>query len=82
MWVRQARVCTRDCSLLLTEDDKLAGLNLLLMAGEQSMPARDKQAIVAHVLERRMTSPDLMGANSALLQLAEVRLEACLGDVC
>ena len=71
-----------DCFLILTEGDKLAGLNLLLMAGQQSMPARDKQAIMAHVLERRMTSPDLMGANSALLQLAEVSRAVGLGDLC
>ncbi|KAK7105664.1 serine-rich adhesin for platelets-like isoform X2 [Littorina saxatilis] len=65
---------TSDCpsGLLSSEGDKLGGLNLLLMAGQQSMPAHDRHAVMSHVLERRMTSPELMGANSALLQLAEM----------
>ncbi|XP_076457830.1 uncharacterized protein LOC143291692 isoform X2 [Babylonia areolata] len=53
-----------------SDGDKMGGVNLLLLAGKQSMPVGDLQT--SHTLENQLASADLMGANSALLQLAEM----------
>lgn len=56
----------------LADPEKMGGLNLLLMAGQHTLPVRDKPVTSSSISERRMTSPDLTGANAALLQLAEM----------